>query len=98
MPSGLEFSIEMNGKVYFQKTGPASYKKDGDLYVPPGVHEFRVLARSADGEKISNTVSTDFKPNKRNTLRIELRIQGKPAEAGMPQGLYADSQLVLTLK
>jgi hypothetical protein len=98
MPANLVYTVEMNDRIYYEKTGAAAYKKDSDLYVPPGVHEFRVVARSGDVEKSSNTVSTDFKANKRSTLKIELRVQGKPADAGMPAGLYPDSQLVLTLK
>jgi hypothetical protein len=98
MPAALNFRLEMNDRIYFEKTGPEVYKKDGDLYVPPGVHEFRVVATEAGITKESNTVSTDFKANKRNSLKIELRIMGKSADAGMPNGLYPDSQLVLTLK
>lgn len=98
MPPDLDFTVEMNGKVYVRKTGPTPYKETDALYVPPGVHEFRVTARNADVEKVSNTVSTEFRANKRNTLRIELRLQGKTADAGMPRGLYPSSQIVLTLK
>lgn len=98
MPAALEFTLEMNGRIYYEKTGPDAYKKTSDLYLPPGVHEFRVVAREGAVEKVSNTVSTDFKADKRSTLNIELRLQGKPASAGMPNGLYPESQLVLTLK
>ena len=98
MPAPLAFTVEMNGRVYYEKTGATAYKKDGDFYLPPGVQEFQVRARSGAVEKVSNTVSTEFKANKRSTLKIELRIQGKPADAGMPGDLYPDSQLVLTLK
>jgi len=98
MPPELDFTVEMNGKVYVRKTGQGIYKESDDLFVPPGVHEFRVTAQSGEVEKVSNTVSTDFKPNKRNTMRIELRLQGMSANAGMPRGLYPSSQIVVTLK
>jgi serine/threonine-protein kinase len=98
MPPDLDFTVEMNGKVYVRKTGPNPYKETDALYVPPGVHEFRVAAHNGDVEKVSNTVSTEFRANKRNTLKIELRLQGKTADAGMPRGLYPSSQIVLTLK
>jgi len=48
--------------------------------------------------KTSNAVSLDFQPKKRYTLRVELHIQGKPASAGRPDGLYPDSQIVVSLK
>ena len=98
VPPGLDFSVEMNGKLYLRKTGAGAYAQEGDLYVPPGVHEFRVTAKSGVVEKTSNTVSTEFKARKRSTLKIELRIQGMPAEAGIPQGLYPGAQIVVTLK
>jgi len=44
-------------------------------------------------------VSAEFKAKKKKTLKIELRTQGqKDAAAGMPAGVYADSQIVVTLK
>jgi hypothetical protein len=43
-------------------------------------------------------VSTEFVAKKRHTLKIELRTQGTPTGAGVPQGLYPDTQIVLTLK
>jgi hypothetical protein len=48
--------------------------------------------------KISNTVSTEFKAKKRHTLKIELRTQGGAPGSGTPQDLYADTQIVLTLR
>jgi serine/threonine protein kinase len=98
MPQGLDFTVEMNGKPYFRKTGAGGKPQDDGFYVPPGIHEFRVTAESGALEKASNTVSTEFKAKKRNTLTIELRIAGQAKGAGVPQGLYPDSQLVLSLK
>ena len=66
--------------------------------MPPGVQEFRVIARSGTVEKTSNIVSAEFKAKKKNTLRIELRTQGATSGTGVPQGLYPDTQIVVTLK
>jgi eukaryotic-like serine/threonine-protein kinase len=98
MPASLEFTVEMNGKLYLQKTGAGTFAQNGDLFVPPGVQEFRVRARSGAVEKASNTVSLEFRAKKKNTLKIELRMNGTREGSGMPQGLYADSQIVVTLK
>ena len=98
MPKGLDFTVEMNGKLYFQKVDPGSKVRGEQLFIPPGVHELRVTARSGAVQKISNTVSTEFKARKQKTLTIELRLQGRPREAGIPQGLYASTQIVATLK
>jgi hypothetical protein len=67
-----------------------------DLYVPPGVQEFLVVAKQGAVEKTSNTVSTEFKAKKRYTLKIELRSQGA-SNGGVPQALYPDSQIIVTL-
>jgi hypothetical protein len=98
MPVGLGFTVELNGKLYFQRTDTASKDRDLRLFVPPGVQEFRVTARSGVVEKTSNIVSTEFKARKQKTLKIELRLQGRPPEAGMPRELYPSSQIVATLK
>ncbi len=98
MPASLDFTVEMNGKLYLRRSAEGNKKEFDDLYVPPGVQEFRVTAGSGSVRKSSNTVSTEFKAKKRHTLKIELRTQGGAAGAGMPQGLYADTQIVLTLK
>ena len=62
------------------------------------VQEFRVSAKSGAVQQTSNTVSADFLQKKKHTLKVELRMKGQSANAGMPQGLYPDSQIVLTLK
>jgi hypothetical protein len=94
MPRGLEFTVEMNGKAYSRNTHGA----DTESFLPPGVHEFRVTAKSGAVAKTSNVISTEFKAKKRYTLKAELHLQGKPASAGMPAGLYADSEIVISLK
>jgi eukaryotic-like serine/threonine-protein kinase len=98
MPKGLDFTVEMNGKLYFQKVDTGSKVRGEQLFIPPGVHELRVTASSGAVKKISNTVSTEFKARKQKTLTIELRLQGRPREAGIPQGLYPSTQIVATLK
>jgi len=66
--------------------------------VPPSVTEFRVIAGEGSNRKTSNIVSAEFKAKKKKTLRIELRTQGQKSNAGMPAGVYPDSQIVVALK
>ena len=94
-PASVNFIVEMNGKLFYQKTTAATKVEDEKLFVPPGVQEFRVIAKSDATEKTSNTVSTEFKAKKGHTLNIELRIEGVK---GVPQGLYPGTQIVLSLK
>ena len=96
MPNGVEFQVEMNGKLYTKRTGAGGSAQDDELYVPPGVQEFRVTASSGQVRKTSNTVSGEFKAKKRLTLRVEVRDPGM--DQGKPQGLYADTQVVTALK
>ena len=98
MPTGLDFTVEMNGKIYFHGSAEGSNAKYENLYVPPGVQEFRVTARSSDVQKASNIVSAEFNAKKRKTLKVELRLQDQSEGKGVPQGLYPNSQIVLTLK
>lgn len=97
-PSGLDFTVEMNGKVYLRRSVAGQQKDYDNLFVPPGVQEFRVTASDGSVQKISNTVSAEFKAKKKNTLRIEFRTQGQGSGSGVPQGLYPNTQIVLTLK
>ena len=96
MPSTVDYTVEMNGKVYLRKSGATTNPPDS--FVPPGVHEFRVTAGSGAAAETSNTVSADFKEKKKYTLVIELRLKGMNPNAGLPQGLYPGTQIVLTLK
>jgi hypothetical protein len=98
IPPNLDFAVEMNGQLYLQRSTEGNLKDFDNLYVPPGVQEFRVTAGSGSLRKISNTVSTEFKAKKKHTLKIELRTLGGSPGSGMPQDLYADTQIVLTLK
>jgi hypothetical protein len=88
----------MGGKVYFERGGNNNQQLFDDLYVPPGVTEFRVIAGEGANRKTSNIVSAEFKPKKKKTLRIELRTQGQKNASEVPSGVYADSQIVVTLK
>jgi serine/threonine protein kinase len=97
-PPNVPFTVEMNGKIYFER-GPANAQDAfEDLYVPPSVTEFRVIAGEGSNRKTSNIVSAEFKAKKKKTLRIELRTQGQKSNAGMPAGVYPDSQIVVALK
>ncbi len=98
MPATLDFRVEMNGKTYLRRSAEGNKSEFDDLYVPPGVQEFRVTVESGPLKKVSNTVSIEFKAKKKHTLKIELRTQGSVRSAGVPQGLYDDTQVVLTLK
>jgi serine/threonine-protein kinase len=94
-PSNVDFTIEMNGKIYFERGANKTQTEFDNLFVPPGIQEFRFIAGSGTNRKISNTVSVEFKAKKRKTLRIEIR---EPVGTGVPQGVYPDSQLVAILK
>ena len=97
-PENVAFTVEMGGKIYFERSGGNNQNMFEDLYVPPGVTEFRVIAGVGANRKTSNIVSAEFKAKKKKTLRIELRTQGQKPGSGVPAGVYADSQIVVTLK
>jgi serine/threonine protein kinase len=97
-PENVAFTVEMGGKIYFERSGGNNQNMFEDLYVPPGVTEFRVIAGVGANRKTSNIVSAEFKAKKKKTLRIELRTQGEKSGSGVPAGVYADSQIVVTLK
>ena len=83
----------MNGKIYFK--GAAGDKGAyEDLFVPPGVQQFRVTARAGNVQKSSNTVSAEFVAKKRMTLRVELR----PPAGGSSASLDPAAQLIAALK
>lgn len=98
MPPGIDFIVEMNGKLYLRRSAEGNKSEFDDLYVPPGVQEFRVTAESGSVRKSSNTVSLEFLAKKRHAMKIELRTQGTATGSGMPEGLYPDTQIVLSLK
>ena len=100
VPDTVQFTVEMNGKTYYQWSGAGNKSEYQNLFVPPGVHEFRVTGSSTDSSNdarvASNIVSTEFKAKKRKTLKIELRNQKPPAGGASP--LSPDSQIFVTLK
>lgn len=97
-PENVAFTVEMGGKIYFERSGGNNQNMFEDLFVPPGVTEFRVIAGVGANRKTSNIVSAEFKPKKKKTLRIELRTQGQGSGSGVPSGVYPDSQIVVALK
>ncbi len=97
-PGNVEFTVEMNGKIYFDRGAGKDQVVFEDLYVPPGVMEFRVIAGAGANRKTSNIVSAEFKAKKKKTLRVELRTQGQKSGSGIPAGVYPDSQIVVALK
>lgn len=96
VPETFAFTVEMNGKRYFQWNGSENKDDYQNLFVPPGIQEFRVMAQTGKVRITSNTVSTEFKAKKRKTLKIELRNQ--PKNSSGPATLSPDSQLFVTLK
>ena len=97
VPDTVQFTVEMNGKKYYEWSGAGNKSEYQNLFVPPGVQEFRVTGRSDGAEVASNIVSTEFKAKKRKTLKIELRNK-KSAKGEAVPPLSSDSQLFVTLK
>ena len=92
-PAAQAFFVEMNGRLYCK--GTAGNKPDYDnLYVPPGVHEFRVTVSGGSVQKASNTVSAEFTAKKHMTLKVELR----PQPTGTTGTLAPATQVLATLK
>jgi len=97
-PMNVDFTVQMDGKIYFERGAAKTQTKFEDYFVPPGIHEFRVLAGTGESRKSSNIVSMEFVPKKRKTLLIELRSKGMGENSAVPQDVYADSQIVVILK
>jgi eukaryotic-like serine/threonine-protein kinase len=93
MPVSAALTVEMNGKVYFTTAAGSPNREIQGLFVPPGVHEFRITAKSGELQKTSNIVSTEFRAKKKKTLKVELRVQGKTASAATLQDLPPDVQV-----
>ena len=95
-PPILSFTVEMDGKTFYK--GTAGNKADYDaLYVPPGLHQFRVAVSSGNVEKMSNAVSFQFIAKKHVTLKVELKPWPNASVAGVPV-LDAAMQVIATLK
>ncbi len=94
--TGLAFTLEMDGQLYF--TGISGNKASyGNLFVPPGVHEFRLTISGGGVQKASNVVSAEFKAKKSETLKTEIRNQSK-GPAGNSPSVSTDAQVIATLK
>jgi len=77
VPSGVSFTVMMDGKTLFQRNALADGQQDpkhDDDSIPPGTHQFRVIA-SSGGLQVSesNNVRFDFQAKKKLTLKIEVR-------------------------
>lgn len=99
LPPDMELILVMDGKLFLRRSATEFAKNNDDMYLPPGVHEFRVRARNKGTLKFSNIVSTEFDAKKRKTLRIELRIP--PAERGQtltPEETESVSRVFVTLR
>jgi serine/threonine-protein kinase len=74
-PKGLPFTVLMNKQAYIHFiTGDGSSLDN--LYVPPGMQEFRVSFKSAGQEWDAKAVSSDFKAKKTKTLKVQLSENG----------------------
>jgi serine/threonine-protein kinase len=91
-PVGVPFTVEMNGKTYLNSVSGANSTIE-NVFVPPGVQEFRVVLKAGGKRKESNIVSDEFKAKKRKTLKIDL--QGASGTAGAPG---RDAKVVVALK
>jgi len=98
-PAIADLILVMDGKTYIRRSVAGFKEQDDDLYVPPGVHEFRVRTRVGQLLKLSNIVSADFQAKKRLTLRIELRLPPQlRGTAPTPQQLAAAARIFVTLR
>jgi hypothetical protein len=95
-PPNLNFTVEMDGRTFYK--GTAGNRADYDaLYVPPGLHQFRVTVSSGNVEKTSNTTSFQFVAKKHMTLKVELKPWPNASVAGVPV-LDPATQVIATLK
>jgi serine/threonine-protein kinase len=95
-PPNLNFNVEMDGRTFYK--GTAGNRADYDaLYVPPGLHQFRVTVSAGSVEKTSNTASFQFVAKKHMTLKIELKPWPNASIAGVPV-LDPATQVIATLK
>jgi serine/threonine-protein kinase len=95
IPNGVPFTVEMNRAVYLRFI--SGDKTDlNNLFVPPGIQTFRVIAQNGGQQVASNIVSSEFKAKKRKNLKIELRNQANvPAGASAP--LSPSAQIFVSL-
>jgi serine/threonine protein kinase len=91
-PAGVPFTIELNHKPYLNANSGDKSSFD-NVYVPPGVQEFRVVLKAGGQRKVSNIVSDEFKAKKHKTLKIQLQDPAGSKAAPGP-----DAQVVAALK
>ena len=77
VPTGVSFTVMMDGKLFFQRSALADGQQDpkhDDDSIPPGTHQFHVIT-SQGGLQVSesNNVRFDFQAKKKLTLKIEVR-------------------------
>jgi hypothetical protein len=95
-PAGLAVTVEMNRKVYLKaEVGDKAALEN--LFVPPGVQEFRITVRGGGVQKTSNIVSAEFLANKRMTLKVEFRLPAGGSSGSSPT-LDPAAQIVASLK
>jgi serine/threonine-protein kinase len=94
-PNGLAFTVEMNKGTYLRFTTGDGASLD-NLYVPPGVQQFRVILKAGGQEWDSNIAKEDFKAKKRSTLKIQLSEQGK-AQSKITLPIAKDAQLTASI-
>jgi serine/threonine-protein kinase len=95
-PAGLAFTVEMNRQIYLKAEAGDKAALE-NLFVPPGVQEFRVTVRGGGVQKASNIVSAEFLANKRMTLKVEFRPPANGSSTG-EQALDPAAQIVASLK
>jgi serine/threonine-protein kinase len=95
LPPGIFFTVEMNKAVYLRFVTGDMTNLD-NLFVPPGIQTFRVVAQNGGQPIASNIVSSEFKAKKRKNLKIELRNQDK-VPAGSPAPLSPGAQIFVSL-
>jgi hypothetical protein len=99
VPEAMDLTVLMDGKLYFRRSLAGFKPQYDDLFVPPGVHEFRVRARMGPIFKVSNIVSAEFEAKKRQTLRIELRVPpAKRDAATTPQQMAEVARVFVVLR
>ena len=99
LPPEMDLAVLLDGKLYLRRSAAEFAKNKDDMYLPPGVHEFRVRTGSGRSLKLSNIVSTDFQAKKRKTLRIEMLAT--PAEQGKsltPAEIAESASLFVSLR
>jgi len=84
IPNGVPLTVEMNKAVYLRFI--SGDKTDlNNLFVPPGVQTFHVIAQNGGKQIDSNIVSSEFKAKKKKNFKIELQNQvSVPAGAAAP--------------